>query len=87
MKTATIPSLRVDPQLRQEAEDILNDGETLSSFVIQSLREGIQHRRLQKEFIERGLASRDKARQTGEYFSAGDVLGELDKILFDAESK
>ena len=29
MKTATIPSLRVDPELRSAAEDVLVEGEAL----------------------------------------------------------
>jgi hypothetical protein len=33
MKTATIPSLRVDVPLREAAIEVLEDGETLSSFV------------------------------------------------------
>lgn len=80
MKTATIPSLRVDPELRNAAESVLQQGESLSSFVEQSLRANIQRRQAQLEFIARGLASRDEARQTGEYFAAEDVLRELDDM-------
>lgn len=87
MKTATIPSLRVEPELRHAAESVLHNGESLSSFVVQSLRANIKRRRLQQEFIARGLASRDAARQTGEYFEAEEVLRELDDMLSHAESK
>ncbi len=87
MKTATIPSLRVDPELRHAAESVLQDGETLSSFVIQSLRTGIQYRQMKKEFIARGFASREEARQTGEYFDAEDVLNELDDMLSKAKAE
>lgn len=87
MKTASIPSLRVDPELRQAAESVLQKGETLSSFVEQSLRASIEHRRMQREFIARGLASREEARRTGEYFAAEDVLGEMDAMLAVAEAK
>lgn len=86
MKTATIPSLRVEPELRQAAEDVLHKGESLSSFVVQSLRENIERRRLQQQFIARGLASGVESRQTGEYYAAEDVLRELDEILSDAET-
>jgi predicted transcriptional regulator len=86
MKTATIPSLRVDPELRKAAERVLEKGETLSSFVEQSLRANIEHRRMQREFIARGLASRDEARRTGEYFAAEDVLSEMDDMLAVAEA-
>jgi predicted transcriptional regulator len=87
MKTATIPSLRVDPELRHAAESVLQEGETLSSFVEQSLRLNIDHRRAQQAFIERGLAARDEARRTGEYFTTDEVLRELDEMHVKAQAK
>lgn len=85
MKSSTIPSLRVEPELRKAAENILREGETLSSFMEESLRTGILHRKAQQEFIAKGLASRDEARQTGEYFSAEAVFDELSSMLATAE--
>ena len=38
MKTATIPSVRVEPDFRAEVEAVLADGETLSEFVEASVR-------------------------------------------------
>lgn len=87
MKSSTIPSLRVEPELRQAAEKVLRKGETLSSFMEESLRAGIQHRKAQQEFIARGLASRDEARSTDEYFSAEEVFVELKAMLNEAENK
>lgn len=87
MKTASIPSLRVAPDLRQAAEDVLQEGETISSFVEQSLRANIARRQLQQEFIARGLASRDEARRTGEYYPAEEVLQELDGMLAGTKKK
>jgi hypothetical protein len=87
MKTASMPSLRVDPDLRQDAESVLREGETLSSFMEQALRSSIQSRRLQKEFFARGLVSRDEAKRTSEYFSAEDVLTEMDDMLSQAEAR
>ncbi len=87
MKTSSIPSLRVTPELRAEAESVLEGGETLSSFVEQSLRAQIARRQAQREFVARGLASRDEARRSGEYFTADDVLSELDASLEEAEAK
>lgn len=87
MKTASIPPLRVDPQLRQAAESVLQEGETLSSFVEKSLRANIAHRKMQAEFIARGLASRVEGKRTGEYYPAEEVLGELDDLLAQTEAK
>jgi predicted transcriptional regulator len=87
MKTATIPSLRVEPELRLAAESVLQNGESLSSFVVQSLQDNIRRRKLQQEFIARGLASRDESRLNDQYFEANDVLCELDDMLSHAEIK
>jgi len=87
MKTATFPSLRVDPALRQAAEDVLTEGESLSSFVEQSIRDSIQRRQAQREFIERCTKSRERARRTGAYVPAEDVVKRLQKKLADAKAK
>ncbi len=65
MKTATFPSLRGDPELRQAAEDSLLEGETISSFIEQSIRDSIERWQRRREFLARGLASRDEAGRTG----------------------
>jgi hypothetical protein len=84
MKTATIPSLRVDPELRAAAESVLKEGETLSAFVENSLRSQIHYRKTQAEFIARGLKAREEARRTGIYYGAEEVLAEL-KGMLDAK--
>lgn len=77
MKTATIPSLRVEPELRQAAEALLKEGETLSGFVEEAVRRNVEYRRAQQAFIERGLAARQAARESGEYVTATAVLDKL----------
>ncbi|MBU1214259.1 MAG: prevent-host-death protein [Gammaproteobacteria bacterium] len=87
MKTATMPALRVQPELRQAAEEILRPGETLSAFVEDSLRRNVEFRRTQQAFIARGLASRDAAKTSGVYVSSEEVLLELDDMLAKAKKK
>lgn len=86
MQTATIPSLRVAPELRQAAEESLQEGETLSGFVEQSIREAVERRRHQREFIARGLASREDARASGVYISSDSVVGKLEAMLVAAKA-
>ncbi len=86
MKTATIPSVRVEPEFRAEVEAVLAEGETLSQFVEASVRASVEHRRVQSEFIARGLRSRDEARRTGEYVDASVVVANLQRRL-DAARK
>ena len=87
MKTATMPALRVHPELRQAAEEILRPCETLSGFVEDALRRNVELRRAQQSFIERGLASRKVARQSGEYVSASQVLRKLSTRLEKSAAK
>lgn len=86
MKTATIPSLRVAPELRDAAESLLLEGETLSAFVEQSLRDKIQQRLSQQAFVARGMASGDEARKTNQYYSAESVIGDLKNLLNKAKA-
>lgn len=87
MKTATIPSVRVDPEFRAELESLLGEGETLSEFVEASVRASVQRRRVQAEFIARGMRSRDEARRTGEYVDADVVIKQLQRKLDTARNR
>lgn len=86
MKTATLPSLRVEPELRDAVERVLEDGETLSSFIEEAVRETLERRRSRAEFMARGLASREDAKRTGAYVDADVVLAELSSKLTKARS-
>ena len=85
MKTATFPSLRVDPELRSAAEEVLEAGESLSSFVEQSIRDGVQRRQAQRAFVERGLKSRDAARKAQSQVLASKVVVRLESMLARAK--
>lgn len=87
MKSATLPSLRVDPELREAAESVLEEGETLSGFIEAAVRETIVRRRTRAEFVARGLASRDDARRTGDYIDADVVHAQLTEKLAKARAR
>ncbi len=86
MKTASFPSLRVEPELRLAAESVLREGETLTSLIETAMRETIHRRQVQAEFLARGLQSSEDAKRTGSYHSATAVHGELQRRL-DARRK
>ncbi len=77
VKTTTIPPLRVSRELRQRAEAVLEEGETLSSFMLEALETSITRRADQRAFVARGLASSASARRTGRYLSSASVLKTL----------
>jgi hypothetical protein len=86
MKSATFPSLRVDAELREAAESVLREGETLTSLIETAVRETVHRRRAQEEFLARGLRSSEDAKRTGVYHGAADVHALLQRRL-DARRK
>jgi hypothetical protein len=84
MKTSTLPPLRVEPRLRSEAQRVLREGETLSSFIVDAVEERIRNRAMEEEFVRRGLASARKARRSGNYLPASDVVAHLRQRLANA---
>jgi hypothetical protein len=86
MKTTTFPSLRVEPELREAAESVLREGETLTSLIETAVRETIYRRRAQDEFLARGLRSSQEAQRTGVYHGAEAVVTALQQRL-DARRK
>lgn len=81
MKTATLPSLRVEPALRDAAESLLKEGETLSGFVETAVREQVALRRQREAFIARGIMSLGEARKANDYLAPGESLARLDAML------
>ncbi len=80
-------SVRVNPALLEAAEGVLEQDESLSSFVEHCILMQIERRRARLDFIEHGAASRKLALISGEYVEADEVLRELDELLAQAEKK
>ncbi len=81
MKSAVIPQVRVEPELRAELEAVLRQGETLSEFVEASVRNAVEFRRAQQRFHERGQAAWENYQRTGLSMPADDVLDKLQAKL------
>jgi hypothetical protein len=87
MKSATLPPVRIDSKLKKSIESVLHPGETLSSFVHESVANATAVRQAQRAFVERGLASERRARRTGRYVSEEAVFDRLDGLLARAKRK
>ena len=87
MKTATLPSIRVEPEFRSTVESLLRDAETLTQFVENAVRETVVRRRNQAEFLARGIQSLDAARNNGDYVDADIVLDKLRQRLTTAKTE
>ena len=86
MKSAVIPQVRVEPELREELEAVLREGETLSGFVEDSVRKAVEFRRVQSRFERRGEQAWQRYQATGQATSAQAVVAKLQAKL-DARKK
>jgi len=81
MKTATIPPIRVAPAFRTEVEAVLQQGESLSEFVENAVRQSVLQRQHQAEFLRRGIAAIEETKRTGTGIAADTVLEKLQTQL------
>jgi predicted transcriptional regulator len=77
MKTAILPQVRVEPQLRADLEGVLREGETLSDFLEATVRQAVEFRRMQTEFDARADAAWARFQATGAGVPADEVLAEM----------
>ena len=85
MKTATLPSIRVEPVLRDQLVGVLREDETLSAFVETAVRENLQRRLDQAAFLQRGINALASAQRTGHYVTAQAVVRKLEDKLAAAK--
>jgi Arc/MetJ-type ribon-helix-helix transcriptional regulator len=81
MKTATIPPIRVAPEFRIEVEGVLEQGESLSEFVENAVRQTVLKRKNQAEFLRRGIVAIEETKRTGAGIAAEALLDKLDAKL------
>lgn len=72
-----LPPVRVPDDLREAAEGVLLEGETLSSFIQQSVERAVEWRRLEAAFRERADGALAHYRRTGRSQAAGEVAAGL----------
>lgn len=83
MKTAVIPQVRVEPELRARLEAALAQNETLSDFVENAVRRAVERRRVEIAFHAKGQAAWQAYQHTGEAIPADQVLAKLQARLDD----
>ena len=84
MKSAVIPQIRVEPELRAELESVLKQGETLTDFIEATVRSAIAFRRVQMAFHERARVASDAYHRTG---VGTPVEAVLDRLQAKLEAK
>lgn len=81
MKSATLPAVRVEQELRNELEAVLGESETLSGFVEQAVRGAVNYRRTQMEFLARGEQAWQEYQVTGQSVPAAKVFERIQERI------
>lgn len=81
MKTATIPPVRIDPSFRKDIEQSLAGGESLASLVETAVRNEVTRRRVQSEFVRRGMAAIHRTVSSGDGVPAEAAIAKLEMKL------
>lgn len=87
MRTAVLPSVRVERALRNDAESVLDEGETLSDFIATCVRGGIAWRRARDAFVARAYDTVDRSDRDSHGISPEDLLRRMDERLNAARSR
>ncbi|HMN77181.1 MAG TPA: YlcI/YnfO family protein [Burkholderiaceae bacterium] len=78
MKTAALPPVRIEPDLRQELEAVLGEGESISAFVAGAVRGAVAYRRARSDFLASGEAAWAEYQRTGQARTAEEVFDRLE---------
>lgn len=87
MKSATLPPVRIEPDFRDEVEQALQPGETLTSLVEAAVRAEVTRRKDQSEFVRRGLAAIARSEAAGDWIAAEDVIAKLEAKVAAARQR
>lgn len=79
MKSAAIPQVRIEAQLRADLDSVLRPGETLTEFVEASVRRASEFRRVEANFTARCEESLAACERSGVSISSNEVLSKLEK--------
>lgn len=77
MKTATLPAVRVAPQVRELIESVLLEGESLSTFIEETVKKHAQWRKEDEVLYARAAKASQNLRDGGKFFTAEESIARL----------
>jgi hypothetical protein len=83
MRTATFPAVRTTPEDRALVESVLRPGETLSTFIEETVLQKAQWRKEDEAFYARAMEASKRIREGGKTYSHDEVM----KMLRDMTEK
>ena len=87
MRTATFPAVRTTPENRALVESVLRPGETLSTFIEESLQERARWRKEDQVFYARAMEAAKRIRAGGKTYTLDETIASLRKQIQNAREK
>ena len=85
MRKTSLPPLRVTAQFRKSIQAVLDEGETLSAFMLDAVAKKAEVRREQRTFVAKALARSREVARTGKYVTGEAVFARLEGVLARAK--
>ncbi|QEE47000.1 prevent-host-death protein [Rhizobium sp. WL3] len=77
MNETVKPAVIDDEEFHAAAESVLREGETVADLIDRSARAEVEYRRVQADFVTKGLVGLEEAERTGVWYDAEEVHAEL----------
>ena len=87
MKTATLPAVRVSPEVRELIESVLHEGESLSMFIEETVKKQAQWRKEDEAFYARAAKASQALRDGGKFYTAEESIARLRSQVERARAK
>ena len=87
MRTATFPAVRTSPENRALVESVLRPGETLSTFIEESLQERARWRKEDQAFYARAMEAAKRIREGGKTYTLDETISSLRTQIQRAREK
>lgn len=87
MRTATFPAVRTTPEHRALVESVLRPGETLSTFIEETLQQKAQWRKEDEAFYARAMQAAKRIREGGKTYTLDETVSSLRAQIQRAREK
>jgi len=77
MRTATLPAVRVSPDTRSLIESVLREGETLSTFIEETVKKHAAWRKEDEAFHARAALASKRLTEGGKFFTPEESIARL----------
>jgi hypothetical protein len=77
MRTATLPAVRVSPDTRSLIESVLREGETLSTFIEETVKKHAAWRKEDEAFHARAALASKRLAEGGKFFTPEESIARL----------